>query len=89
MLTSVKHPHFPDSVIEDFYEALFDDTHRSLSRMHIPCSDVFYTRSAIYEDTGNWYSLSHVEEAMFLEGWLKASDCYNRGRSYCDLSSIT
>jgi len=63
-----------DSVIEEFYEALASNNPRSLQKVHIPKSDVFYVRQAIYQDTGVWYSLDHVERAMYLEGHLKANE---------------
>ena len=59
-----------DSVIEDFYDALASNDTRSLQKVHIPKSDVFYVRQAIYQNTGEWYTLDHVERAMYLEGHL-------------------
>ena len=59
-----------DSVIEEFYEALASNNPRSLEKVHIPKSDVFYVRQAIYQNTGVWYTLDHVERAMYLEGHL-------------------
>jgi hypothetical protein len=59
-----------DNVIEEFYKALADNNPRAMRKVHIPKSDVFYVREAIYQDTGNWYSLDHVERAMYLEGHL-------------------
>lgn len=65
-----------DDVIEEFYKALASGNDRALRRIHIPRSDVFYVREAIYQDTGVKYSLDHVERAMFLEGHLRASDVF-------------
>jgi len=59
-----------DNVIEEFYKALADNNTRAMRKVHIPKSDVFYVREAIYQDTGVWYSLDHVERAMYLEGHL-------------------
>jgi hypothetical protein len=59
-----------DNVIEEFYNALADNNPRALRKVHIPKSDVFYVREAIYNDTGEWYSLDRVERAMYLEGHL-------------------
>jgi hypothetical protein len=59
-----------DNVIEEFYKALADNNTRAMQKVHIPKSDVFYVREAIYQDTGEWYSLDHVERAMYLEGHL-------------------
>ena len=57
-----------DKVIEEFYKALADKNEARLRRVHIPRSDVFYVREAIYQDTGVRYSLDRVERAMYLEG---------------------
>ena len=59
-----------ENVIEEFYNALADSNSRRIQRIHIPKSDVFYVREAIYNDTGVWYTLDHVERAMYLEGHL-------------------
>ena len=65
-----------DSVLEEFYKALADEDEGRLRRVHIPRSDVFYVREAIFQDTGVKYSLDHVERAMYLEGHLEASDVF-------------
>ena len=65
-----------DDVIGEFYKALAEKDNGVLKRIHIPRSDVFYVREAIYNDTGVRYSLDRVERAMFLEGHLEASDVY-------------
>ena len=59
-----------DSVIEEFYRTLADNDIRKVNKVHIPKSDVFYVRRAIYNDTGEWYTLDHVERAMYVEGHL-------------------
>ena len=59
-----------DSVLEEFYSALADNSSHKLRRIHIPRSDVFYVRAAIEADTGVRYSLDHIERAMYLEGML-------------------
>lgn len=63
-----------DDVIEEFYKALADRNEAKLRRVHIPRSDVFYVREAIYQDTGVRYSLDRVERAMYLEGHLSRYD---------------
>ena len=75
-----------DSVIEDFYDALASNDTRSLQKVHIPKSDVFYVRQAIYQDTGVWYTLDHVERAMYLEGHLHRNEVLDpdRKRPYAD-----
>ena len=65
-----------DSVLEEFYKALADEDEGRLRRVHIPRSDVFYVREAIFQDTGVKYTLDHVERAMYLEGHLDASDVF-------------
>lgn len=66
-----------DDVLGQFYKALAAGHERVLERIHIPRSDVFYVREAIFQDTGVKYTLDRVERAMYLEGHLKASDVYN------------
>ena len=65
-----------DNVLEEFYKALADEDEGRLRRVHIPRSDVFYVREAIFQDTGVKYSLDHVERAMYLEGNLEAKDVF-------------
>lgn len=65
-----------DNVIEEFYKALAEQDEGKLRRVHIPRSDVFYVRAAIEADTGVRYSLSHVEQAMYLEGMLDKKDIF-------------
>ena len=65
-----------DDVIGEFYKALADEDENKLRRVHIPRSDVFYVREAIFQDTGVRYSLDHVERAMYLEGHLEAKDVF-------------
>jgi len=65
-----------DDVLEEFYKALADEDEGRLRRVHIPRSDVFYVREAIFQDTGVKYTLDHVERAMYLEGHLEASDVF-------------
>ena len=74
-----------ENVIEDFYEALASKSEKKLKKVHIPKSDVFYVRMAIYKDTGNLYSLDHVERAMYLEGFLRPDEVLEpyRPRGYC------
>ena len=74
-----------DNVIEEFYEALASKNERRLRQVHIPKSDVFYIRTAIYQDTGILYSLDHVERAMYLEGHLRPDEVLepNKPRGYC------
>lgn len=63
-----------DNVLEEFYSALADKNEAKLRRVHIPRSDVFYVREAIYQDTGVRYSLDRIERAMYLEGHLSRHD---------------
>lgn len=66
-----------DNVIEEFYKALASEDEGRLRRVHIPRSDVFYVRAAIEAKTGVRYTLSHVEQAMFLEGMLDEKDIFS------------
>ena len=74
-----------ENVIEDFYEALASKSEKKLKKVHIPKSDVFYIRQAIYAKTGNLYTLDHVERALYLEGHLNREDVLDpdRPRGYC------
>jgi|TARA_R110000824_G_scaffold30913_1_gene101131 hypothetical protein len=65
-----------DDVIGEFYKALADEDENKLRRVHIPRSDVFYVREAIFQDTNVKYTLDHVERAMYLEGHLEAKDVF-------------
>lgn len=69
-----------ESVIEEFYEALVTGDANRLRRVHIPKSDVFYVREAIYQDTGKRYTLDHVERAMYLEGMLRKNEVFEPDR---------
>jgi len=69
-----------ESVIEEFYRTLANDNSRGVNKVHIPKSDVFYVRRAIYDDTGEWYTLDHVERAMFVEGHLTRREVLDPNR---------
>jgi|TARA_B110000503_G_C6812081_1_gene275432 hypothetical protein len=75
-----------ESVIEEFYRTLANDNSRGVNKVHIPKSDVFYVRRAIYDDTGEWYTLDHVERAMFVEGHLTRREVLdpNRKRQFIE-----
>lgn len=66
-----------ENVIEEFYKALASGDEGRMRRVHIPRSDVFYVREAIFQKTGIKYTLSHVEEAMYLEGFLDKKDIFS------------
>ena len=75
-----------EKVIEDFYALqLASKSEKKLKKVHIPKSDVFYIREAIYQRTGNLYSLDHVERSMYLEGLLRPDEVLEpkRPRGYC------
>ncbi|NBS24681.1 MAG: hypothetical protein EBS78_12090 [Altererythrobacter sp.] len=69
-----------ESVIEEFYKALANNDSNKLKRIHIPKSDVFYVREAIYRNTGVKYTLDHVERAMYLEGHLSRDEVLDPDR---------
>ena len=73
-----------EDVIEEFYDAIADGDSKRLRRVHIPKSDVFYVSEALYQHTGEWYTLDHVERAMYLEGHLSAYEVLDpeREREY-------
>ena len=74
-----------ENVLEEFYDALRQNNPSKVQRLHIPKSDVFYIRQAIYAKTGNLYTLDHVERALYLEGYLNRDDVLDpeRPRGYC------
>jgi hypothetical protein len=67
-------------VLTNFYNALADKDEGRLKRVHIPRSDVFYVREAIFQRTGERYSLDRIERAMYLEGHLRKSDVFEPDR---------
>lgn len=69
-----------DDVLTQFYHALAGGDERNLRKVHIPRSDVFYVREAIFQKTGVRYSLDRVERAMYLEGHLKKRDVLDPDR---------
>lgn len=69
-----------ESVIEDFYNALASNNSHAMRKVHIPKSDVFYVRKAIYNRTGELYTLDHVERAMYLEGHLERHEVLDPDR---------
>ena len=73
-----------ESVLEDFYNELASNNSYAMRKVHIPKSDVFYVREAIYNRTGTKYDLDHVERAMYLEGYLESHEVLdpNRKRKY-------
>lgn len=73
MQSRTKH-YASENVLEEFYKALAEEDEGRLRRVHIPRSDVFYVREAIFQNTGEWYSLDRVERAMFQEKMLEPQD---------------
>jgi hypothetical protein len=69
-----------DDVLTNFYNALADKDEGRLKRVHIPRSDVFYVREAIFQRTGERYSLDRIERAMYLEGHLRKQDVFEPDR---------
>lgn len=51
-----------------YYTALAYEDEEALRNLDIPHSTVFFVRRAIFERTGEWYSLKRVEAAMKAEG---------------------
>ena len=80
-MKNTRYKHFAsDRVLEEFYNALANSDERSLRRVHIPRSDVFYVRRAYFEHSGNWESLDRIERSMYLEGMLRKSDVLDPDR---------
>ena len=62
---------YTDNVIEAFYDAIRNNT---LSKLHLPHSDVFYVRKAVEAHYGRSFTLKEVEDAMKAEGWKDTND---------------
>ena len=60
-----------DNVIEEFYKAVARNDNQFVYSVHIPLSDVFYTREALEHNLGVRYTLGYVEWAMLKEGLLE------------------
>lgn len=75
-----KNVYSSENVLEEFYKALASRDEGRLRRVHIPRSDVFYVREAIFQNTGTKYSLDRIERAMYLEGMLSAHDVFEPER---------
>lgn len=65
-----------ENVIEEFYKAIASGDPNRVRRVHIPKSDVFYTRQAYFQATGNWETLDKIERCMYLEGMLEAWEVF-------------
>jgi len=66
-----------ESVIEDFYRAIANNDNEFLFSVHLPHSDVYYVREAIYQDTGERYTLDYIEWAMLKEKMIPPDVCHN------------
>jgi hypothetical protein len=69
-----------ENVIEEFYKAIASGDPNRVRRVHIPKSDVFYTRQAYFQSTGNWETLDKIERCMYLEGMLEAWEVFEPER---------
>ena len=69
-----------ENVLEEFYKALAEEDEGRLRRVHIPRSDVFYVREALFHALGEWYSLDRIERSMYLEGMLEREDVLDPDR---------
>ena len=56
----------PYSVVSDVYHAM---NRGILDNVHIPHSDVYFVRAALEKQTGYYFPLDAVENAMKAEGW--------------------
>ena len=56
----------PYSYASKIYIALYRG---SLENIYIPHSDVFYVRASVEKETGFFFPLDNVEEAMRANGW--------------------
>lgn len=65
-----------DTVIEEFYAAVARNDNNFVLSVHIPLSDVFYVREALYHALGKRYTLDYVEWAMLKEGKIEPRFCH-------------
>lgn len=65
-----------DTVIEEFYAAAARNDNNFALSVHIPLSDVFYVREALFHALGKRYTLDYVEWAMLKEGKIEARFCH-------------
>ena len=59
-----------ENVLDEFYEAVSQNKPSKVQRLHIPKSDVFYIRQAIYAKTGNLCFPLHYPAFFGKEGFL-------------------
>jgi len=70
-----------DSVLEEFYSALASNDVKAFQRVHIPRSEVFYTRAHLQEVFPDIeLTLDYVERMMYLEGLLDRNDVLDPDR---------
>jgi len=65
-----------DKVIEEFYSAVAGNNNHFIYSLHIPLSDVFYTREAVSNKFGKRFTLDYIEWAMLKEGMISPRHCY-------------
>jgi len=65
-----------DNVIEEFYAAIARNDNNFALSVHIPLSDVFYVREALFHALGKRYTLDYVEWAMLKEKKIEARFCH-------------
>ena len=70
-----------NSVLEEFYSALASNDVKAFQRVHIPRSEVFYTRAHLQEVfPDRELTLDYVERIMYLEGLLDRNDVLDPDR---------
>ncbi len=66
-----------DTVLEDFYLAVAKNNNDFIYRIHIPLSDVFYTRRHLQDVFGKTFTLDYIEWAMLKEGLIDPRHCHD------------
>lgn len=79
--TTRRETYTSDRVLENFYSDLIKaynsrNPETILRRIHLPHSDVYYTRTALRNHFGEDYTLQYVEWCMMKEGLLSVDDCF-------------
>lgn len=69
-----------ENPLTDFYKALADGNNRLAFSIHIPRSEVFYTRAHLRDVFGRDFSLDYVERCLYLEGMLERQDVLDPDR---------
>lgn len=81
MLKMKKHITYgSEDFLVDFYNAIADEDEQGIKRVHIPRSEVIYTKAHLEEVFGRSFTIDYVERCLFLENMLHHSDVLDPDR---------